>query len=41
MVKGWFVFGIVPPLSGYFIFANDNFVVANDNSREAAVAIAA
>jgi len=33
VVKVKSVFGMVPPLSGYFIVANDNFasVAANDN----------
>ena len=42
VVKAESVFGMVPPLSGYFIVANDNyaFVAANDNSfvREAIAA---
>ena len=38
VVKTKFVSGIVPPLSGFFIVANDNYVVANDNSREVAIA---
>lgn len=37
-IKGKSVSVMVPSLSGHFIFANDNFVVANDNSREVAIA---